>query len=104
MTEAMYAITVVFVDHAADRYVELGGAVWDTAAEQLAWWHNIPPLALLPSGRLPTCFLADCYDRHGDIESTKCIAAETVEALLDAPLAVLIDRARKKSASASAKA
>ena len=90
---AMYGLRITFADEKHNAFVELGGAAWATRKEQLAQWSRIPAAA-----RRSTVFLLDKIGRNGiDIEDTKTILAETVEALLGEPITVLIDRGRRKA-------
>ena len=77
----MYALRITFADEKNNAFVELGGAAWRTRKEQLAQWSQIPAAA-----NRSTSFLLDKIGENGfDIEDTKTILAETVEALLSEP-------------------
>jgi hypothetical protein len=94
----MYGLSVTFVDHKNNGFVELGGAAWKTRKEQLAQWDKIPAA----SGE--TCFLLDKLGRNGyDTEDTKCILAETAETLLGEQIATLIERGRERDSAEWAK-
>lgn len=87
----MYALRITFADEKNNAFVELGGAAWPTRKEQRAQWGRIPAAA-----HRSTAFILDKLGKNGiDIEDTKTILAETVEALLDHPISVLIDRGRR---------
>jgi hypothetical protein len=86
-----YALTITFVDRKNNGFVRLGAAAWRTRKEQLAQWDAIPAAAS------KTCFLLDKWDRRHSIEADKYITAETVEMLLDEPIAALIERGRSNT-------
>ncbi len=86
----MYALSITFVDHKNYGFVSLGGAAWKTRKELLVQWDKIQ------AAPNDTCFLLDKRAKNGcDIEDTKCILAETVEALLGEPITTLIERGRQ---------
>jgi hypothetical protein len=90
----MYALRITFADEKNNAFVELGGAAWKTRNEQLTQWGQIPAAA-----NHSTSFLLDKLGKNGiDIDDTKCILAEAVEALLGQPVTALIDRGRRKAA------
>jgi hypothetical protein len=86
-----YALTITFVDRKNEGFVQLGAAAWKTRKEQLAQWNAVP------AATSKTCFLLDKWDRHDCIEDDKYITAETVEMLLDEPIATLIERGRNNT-------
>jgi hypothetical protein len=92
--QPIYGLSITFADHEQNTFVELGGAAWKkTRKEQLAQWNNIP------AASDKTCLLLDKRGANGfDIEDTKCILAETIEFLLGEPIAILIERGRRKAA------
>jgi hypothetical protein len=90
----MYAIRITFADEKNSAFVELGGAPWATRKEQLVAME--PDTSRGPSQHL---FSARQARQNGiDVEDTKCILAETVEALLGEPITLLIARGRQKAA------
>lgn len=92
----MYALNVIFFDNENEEFLDLGFARWNTREQQLEQWNAIPAA---PDGT--TGFVLDKQDADSDpsnMEDTKCITAEQVECLLGEPVAVLIERARQKSA------
>ena len=91
----MYALHITFVDHKNNRFVDLGGAAWNTRKEQLAEWDK------LPAASEKTCFLVDKIGRNGfDIEDAKPILAETAQALLGERIETLIERGRQREDAA----
>jgi hypothetical protein len=94
----MYALCITFADYRNDAFLDLGGAAWKTRKEQLKQWNSIPAAPV--GDKATSFFLLDKMGSKGiDIEDTKCILAETVEALLSEPITVLIDRGRQKAAA-----
>jgi hypothetical protein len=92
--DTLYTLTIMFIDQidGNERYVRLGGAAWPTRKTQMRHWNAIAPAGV------KTSFILDRLDDERCIEADKYITAETVEALLDEPIATLIERGRRATA------
>ncbi|NVZ68215.1 hypothetical protein [Pseudomonas costantinii] len=78
-----------------NAFVTLGGAGWETQGEWEFQWQYIYSSPL--GSEDPAMVVADKLDQDGERVDEKFVRAETVESLLDRPLAELIAEGRAKT-------
>lgn len=83
-----HCIAINFCDEERNRFVELGGAAWETQQERDSSWDSIP----VASDDSARC-IADKLDENDDIVEDRSVSAETVESLLGKPISQLIAEA-----------
>lgn len=88
-------LEIAFADHRDNRMIILGGAAWDTLAEQERHFDALPAVEV-------SDFIVDFYDDDGSIDRDKCVSQATVETALGAPIAELIERGRRREDALSA--
>ena len=82
-------IEIAYADRRDNRIIIVGGAAWETMAEQERRFAELP-------SEPDSDFIADFYDAEGFIAKDKAISAETVETVLGRPIAELIENGRRR--------
>jgi hypothetical protein len=95
MARPLYALSIAFEDPKLKTLIELGGAAWDTRKRQLKEWNEVPQAD--SETRIYLCK----HSKTRDIEDAKFITAEQAETLMSTPIALLIERARRKHKKSS---
>jgi hypothetical protein len=90
----MYLLTVVWMGDSGSRGIELGAVSHATRDAQLKSWRTIPALDR-------SNYFAELRDNTQWLEEMKPISAETVEALLGEPAAILLAREQQSTSRAT---
>lgn len=91
--EKVFSIRLVFIDDQKNGVTPLGGAAWETEAEQVKAWAGIHALGT----QHESSFQAELLDAADDVIEDKPVSAEICERLMGKSIEQLIAEGRAKT-------
>lgn len=89
MSETQARLEIAYADHRDNRMIIVGGAAWETMAEQEQRFAEMPEVK-------DSDFIVDFYDEEGTIIKDKYVSAETVTTVLGTSVEEAIEEGRRR--------
>lgn len=87
--DAQARLEIAYADHRDNRMIIVGGAAWETMAEQEQRFAEMPEVK-------DSDFIVDFYDEEGTIIKDKYVSAETVATVLGTSVEEAIEEGRRR--------